>query len=163
MSEAVVKFGGSLLHQPRASLLSSDGLPIKSMPESFSSSVEANASNRCDNSIVSILSTQRKMHWRCIRLLDATFEIVSELLPQCRTVESVGEFQSCCLRDRNTVAHDGAPEVFLVRIGSYYEANDALSQLLPANWETTSDALAFLLAKKLGIQELILLKSCDTT
>ncbi len=162
MSEAVVKFGGSLLHQPESIASLQRWLANQTYSRIFLivGGGECIESMRHLDRLHSLDAVE--MHWRCIRLLDATFEIVSELLPQCRKVESAEDFQSCCRRDRDIVAHQGGPEVFLVRIGSYYDANDAMSRLLPASWETTSDALAFLLAKKLCIQELILLKSCDT-
>ncbi len=100
-----------------------------------------------------------EMHWRCIRLLDATFEIVKEIFPQAIAIDCVaswlsGNFHSDCSNSFSTI-------LYLVRVGGFYfresrECRDAL----PENWETTSDSLALFLARLLGIDQVVLLKSC---
>lgn len=100
------------------------------------------------------------MHWRCIRLLEATFEIARELVP---------EFPELLLREE--VASLPEPGSLLdrrgywVRIASFYRpegtARPVPLALLPAEgWETTSDCLALLLAYQLQADRCVLFKSC---
>lgn len=89
------------------------------------------------------------MHWRCVRALRATLEIVAEWLPNVQLVLTRDEFE----RHRERPATG----VYLIAIDSFYTQDDA--DELPQSWATTSDSIAALLAKKMDIEHLQLLKS----
>lgn len=91
------------------------------------------------------------MHWLCIQSLRTTFEFVSLLLPCAHRVDSPDAFG--CLS-----AH-WEPGLYLIAIDTYYSQRDC--EVLSCDWSTTSDSLAALLAQRLGITRLCLLKSCD--
>ncbi|MEI8213938.1 MAG: hypothetical protein WCI02_17440 [Planctomycetota bacterium] len=102
------------------------------------------------------LSTE-EMHWRCIRLLDATWEIACELLPRAIPIATMSELQRS-LSPRQ-------PSVYLVRISAFYSPEaivDLPSHWLPkVGWETTTDALAWLLAKITSADRVWIVKQCD--
>jgi 5-(aminomethyl)-3-furanmethanol phosphate kinase len=90
------------------------------------------------------------MHWRCVRALRLTLELVSEWLPNAHRVTTIDEFE----RHR----HSKETGVFLIAIDTFYSQADG--EVLPQSWSTTSDSIAALLANKLLIKKLWLLKSC---
>jgi aspartokinase-like uncharacterized kinase len=94
---------------------------------------------------------QTEMHWRCIRALRLSFELASEWFPEAIRIQTEAEFQ----------AHRShqAPGMFLIAVDSFYTPQDA--DALPIGWQTTSDSLSALLAKKLSIRDLTLIKSCQ--
>jgi aspartokinase-like uncharacterized kinase len=97
------------------------------------------------------------MHWRCVQLLDATWEVACELLPNATPISDWNELQFALAS-----LHKG---LFLVRVGAYYQSgtNPAIPESwLPRHgWETTTDALGWLLCKLTGAQRLWLIKQCD--
>jgi hypothetical protein len=97
------------------------------------------------------------MHWRCVQLLDATWEVACELLPNANPISDWDGLQSALASTRCGL--------FLVRVGAYYEStpNPAIpAPWLPLHgWETTTDALGWLLCKLTGAQRLWLIKQCD--
>ncbi len=92
-----------------------------------------------------------KMHWICIRALRTTFEVLSLLLPTARRIHSMENWER--------LKHSCEPGLHLIAVDAFYSEQD--HRLLPCNWNTTSDSLAALLAQRLDIQTLCLLKSCD--
>jgi 5-(aminomethyl)-3-furanmethanol phosphate kinase len=92
------------------------------------------------------------MHWRCIRALRHTYELVAEWLPNSHKVETAADFE-------NHLTNDHVGGVFLIAIDSFYTPSDG--GILPQDWSTTSDSIAALLATKLSIKSLWLLKSCE--
>lgn len=97
------------------------------------------------------------MHWRCVQLLDATWEVACELLPKATPISDWNSLQSALATSRNSL--------YLVRVGAYYQSapNPSIPEAwLPRHgWETTTDALGWLLCKLTGAQRLWLIKQCD--
>ncbi len=157
----VVKFGGSLLHSPvwatrllpwlnqqpagKYFFIVGGGLLIDALRDL----------DECHG------LSQVEMHWRCIRLLDATYEIVAELMPGVETIESAEQLHTAI----EMPIEENETRVHLVRIASYYNPESdgkASTELkLEYGWNTTSDSLALLLASRIGAQRCVLLKSCD--
>jgi 5-(aminomethyl)-3-furanmethanol phosphate kinase len=97
------------------------------------------------------------MHWRCIRLLDATYEIAAELLPDAIKCD--------CLEDLKQKLAVGSPSekrLFLTRVAGFYTPADLspCSKSLPIGWETTTDTLAAFLGILIHAEQVVLLKSC---
>lgn len=102
------------------------------------------------------LDSQR-MHWRCVDLLRATADAAKELFGFENCLDTPADLAQAIL--------DPNPGCYLVQVSTFYHP-DNLSWL-PAslrpveNWDTTSDTLAWLLALRLGADELHLLKKPD--
>lgn len=99
---------------------------------------------------------EEAMHWRCIRLLDATWEVMCELFPDWVPIATWDQLNACATTGSNTVA--------IVRPGSFYSPTE-VHHFLPhchprLDWRTTSDALAWLLAIAVEADELCIVKRC---
>jgi hypothetical protein len=96
------------------------------------------------------------MHWRCVRLLDATWEIGCELFPELTPIATRAQLQQ---------AKDGTmQETFLVRPAAFYSPEslaDIPEPWRPAHdWNTTTDTISWLLAKWIKASELKIVKCC---
>lgn len=96
-------------------------------------------------------ATAETIHWCCVDLLHLTYEFVSDWLPSASPIESRKAFLNHQTND--------APGVYLIAPRSFYTREDG--DVLPLDWNTTSDSIAAFLAKKLSIHRLVVLKSCD--
>lgn len=100
----------------------------------------------------------RQLHWRCIRLLDATFEIAVELVSEFAALRSREQLAGL-LQKKLEVS---GQRVAWLRIASFYNDVDVLvNEPMPSeDWSTTTDTLALLLARELHADRCVLLKSC---
>jgi 5-(aminomethyl)-3-furanmethanol phosphate kinase len=105
--------------------------------------------------------SQTEMHWRCIRALDATFEIASELIPEFGRIASNEQLNQTI----EATCDSESVRAHWVRIGAYYskELSPAFQDEpeLAQSWDTTSDSLALLLAFRIRAARCFLLKSCE--
>ena len=87
------------------------------------------------------------LHWRCVDLLDVTFEFAAGRLAFLSPVENP-----------ETANLDGGGH-HLVRVGSFYRPR--VAGPLPEDWSTTTDAIAVQLAIEVLADRVTLLKSCE--
>lgn len=99
----------------------------------------------------------RRMHWRCVELLQATCDVAQELFGIDSRIDT-GDSLTDALSSEKPGCH-------LVDVVSYYHPSFLKS--IPRSWvpkegwETTSDTLAWLLAKIVRADEVLLLKRPD--
>ena len=94
----------------------------------------------------------QRVHWRCVDLLQATFETAAEWFPDWDAVDSPmpppDQFWSGIVPSR--------PAILSVR--SFYRRGS--SSDLPCDWRTTTDAILAELAIRSEADQAVILKSC---
>lgn len=150
----VIKVGGSLLTWPKLR----DQLPawLETLPAGINLLIfgggECVEAMRELDALWSLDPTA--MHWRCVRLLNATFEIAQELWPAWSAFQladnPIDSLQTQIANYRST-SHPIVVQPSAVYTGSV--------DTLPHHWATTTDSIAAYLANALPASELYLLKS----
>ncbi|MBM3966046.1 MAG: hypothetical protein FJ308_13430 [Planctomycetes bacterium] len=157
-ANTVLKIGGSTLFQgPIHALCRSVHTASNERNYIIVGGGETVESMRLLHSVYPQLS-EHEMHWRCVDLLDATWQVACELMPKCKPLESWPAIQASL----------NAPggQSFLVRVRGFYDRGIEHDQSIEANWiptvgwQTTTDALAWLLAKRIRAQRLRIAKQC---
>lgn len=178
---SVVKLGGSLLTRPGLA----DDLKAWTLGRSGSTHLVIVGGGPIVDAVRTIDRVNRddpqRVHWRCIDLLQCTFEMVAGWLPEWIAIDLPG-------RDGDTDGDGDGPEdggaagasppasarvasglgerltrgaTHLVSVRSFYARGDRTP--LPESWDTTSDSLAAWLAVLVGAERLVLWKSCPVS
>lgn len=107
----------------------------------------------------------QSMHWRCVRLLEATWEVATELIEFGLPLQKDYEL--------NQALSNPTPNTYIVNVNAYYSPSLSLcpnqsehvSPITPEDsWNTTTDALAWWLAYLIDADQVILVKKkpCET-
>lgn len=148
MSTTVVKIGGSLLTQPELPLRLSDWLTNRERAAVVVGGGEMIEAVRRWDAIHPLDPV--RTHWRCVRMLRHTAELVAEWLPTATVIETRQQFETYRLEQPAGI-HVVPPDTF------YHPDTE---DRLPCDWTTTSDSIAGLLTRKLQARRLALWKSC---
>lgn len=150
----VVKLGGSLLQRPDLGRLLGDWMIAQGPGRQLLFVV---GGGQTIDALRQLDSLHRldpvQLHWRCIRALRFTAEVVYELLqrqlPDTQWIESDQQWNAWLQTPHS-------PAIVLPELFYSADCND----VLPRDWSTTSDSIAALLARQLVADRLVLLKSC---
>ena len=151
----VVKVGGSLINRRDLT----DALPRWFENHSPAENLVLVGGGSIVNAIREIDSIRpgetESTHWLCVDLLDFTFRLMASWFDWPRVLDAEQ------LAETVEVGFETARPT-LVSVRSFYGPDrDHDNGLLPSNWETTTDAIAALLALMVDADELVILKSCD--
>ena len=99
-----------------------------------------------------------EVHWQCIELLDYTWTIAKQIVPVEHSIATRENFR------RATQICD-VPCAYWVRVQAFYNREDSdqiPNMWLPkSDWNTTTDALAWLLGKIIDADRVILMKQSE--
>lgn len=95
---------------------------------------------------------ERESHWLAVDTLDINAQLVAHLLPNSELVASYDR-----LSERLNSTEPGS--CVFAPSGWLRELRASEPGALPENWRVTSDSISALLAKQLGLSQLIVLKS----
>ncbi|TWU47498.1 Amino acid kinase family protein [Rubripirellula tenax] len=152
MKRRVIKIGGSLLLRSDLSALVDRWIARQSPAENLlivGGGELIDAIRRLDH--VHALNGD-DVHWLCVDLLGATFQIARKLWPSAPFVDDA---QSLVQRLEHGFV---IQRPTLIMVSCFYRRG--CDTVLPNDWRTTSDAIAAHLGMMVGADEVVLLKSC---
>lgn len=153
----VVKIGGSLLTRPDWPMAFRDWVKRQPLGD-YLTIVGGGEAVEAMRTLDRIHGLQvEAMHWRCVRMLDATLEIAHELLPEARLAHNEETIRSA------TQGATTSSRIVLLRVAGFYQPGGVGDHvtLPPIGWETTTDTIAAYIARSLRIRRVVLLKSCQ--
>ena len=102
--------------------------------------------------------TADSMHWRCVELLRHSMEICHDLIPLPGAIRSALDFQ----RLLSSAPTQGERWICVTSFYSRASADGIPEKWRPcSDWNTTTDAIAWLLAKMVSADMLVLMKQCS--
>jgi 5-(aminomethyl)-3-furanmethanol phosphate kinase len=102
--------------------------------------------------------TADAMHWRCVELLRHNMEICHDLIPLPGAIRSALDFQ----RLLSSAPTQGQRWICVDSFYSRDSADSIPEKWRPSSdWSTTTDAIAWLLAKMVSADMLVLMKQCS--
>jgi aspartokinase-like uncharacterized kinase len=159
MHLVVVKIGGSVLFSPKSLDRLINSIAVQYRGSSLFVIVgggELIEAMRILHRLRPELDGER-LHWKCIELLDTSWEIACMSVPSAIPISTASDLYAALANQ--------VPATYLVRVGSFY--TETIHANLPkdvrpaSNWDTTTDALAWLLAHTMRSVQLVLVKSCQ--
>lgn len=150
----VIKVGGSCLDNPRLVPLLTAWIGEQTAAENWIIVGGGASIDAMRDLAARFALPEESMHWRCVRMLRATFEILSELFPRWQSLTTSDEFA----KRASQIPSEGE---LLVAVDTFYAQELTLANALPVGWATTTDSIAAFLARQIGASELVLLKSCS--
>ncbi|MBX3422327.1 MAG: hypothetical protein KF752_12310 [Pirellulaceae bacterium] len=109
-------------------------------------------------------------HWLCVELMDVTAWLAHSLFPEWQCIYQSDELKNWVAQNGVDSSVTAAAEqragrptetcVAIVLPTTFY-SRQCNADALPKSWDTTSDSISALLARVVGAQELIVLKSTD--
>lgn len=153
LKRRVLKLGGSLLSNPRLNAAVDDWLALQPPAQNLVLVGGGQTIEAMRELAERFPLDKAEMHWRCIRLLRATYEVTGELFPEWQLV---GE----CERFVLVAEKPPQPGQWLIAVDTFYSPATQDTAGLPVGWATTTDAIAAYLARTSHADELVLLKSC---
>lgn len=100
---------------------------------------------------------EERLHWKCVELLDSTWEFACTIAPDAIPIRTESELHDALANSNEAI--------YLVRVPCFY-TKSIQARLSPesrpaTNWDTTTDALAWLLATTIKAEQVLLVKSCE--
>jgi aspartokinase-like uncharacterized kinase len=100
------------------------------------------------------------VHWLCIDLMNATFEVAAALLPDITALRDPDSLSTWLTKTESSVEKSLA----IVRVASFYNRSTeeqlrAMDAWPTENWRTTSDSCAVILARLVAAERIVLIKS----
>lgn len=149
----ILKIGGSLLSNPRLTAAVDDWLALQPPAQDLVIVGGGQAIEAMRELSQRFELDEPAMHWRCIRLLRATYEVTGELFPHWQPI-GAGDLLE------GVIAEPPQRGQWLIAVDTFYSPATAKAAGLPICWGTTTDAIAAYLARVTEADELVLLKSC---
>ncbi len=160
IERVVIKIGGATLFQPngfaselRALLQENEGTQVWLMVGGGELVEAIRSAHRIYPDL-----DHEELHWRCVELLDHTWAIARQAYGAGVAIETTEELAKYSQQQ-------STPGVLWVRVQSFYSR--VASHSVPiawqpsSNWNTTTDALAWLLGKTIDADRVLLIKQCE--
>jgi 5-(aminomethyl)-3-furanmethanol phosphate kinase len=157
IQRVVVKIGGSLLTRPglprRLPVWLRERFPDSQVNVVVGGGAMIDAFRQLD-AIHSLDAVE--MHWRCVRALRHTAEIVAGWMPDAVWIDNSASYAAHVRDWRSGDRHLGG--LFVIAVDAFYGPHSDVP--LPCDWSTTSDSIAAWLAIQMEASRLVLVKSC---